>query len=158
MRWTEQEYARHLAGENADELPADRQKPRDLEHQEAVALMEWKRTQLANHPDLKFLYAIPNGGDRNPIVAARIAAEGTVAGVSDYHLPVARGGHIGLYLELKEPKGRPSQDQLDWLDAVRSKGHAGVVAYGWVQAAAFLLWYLELPPSVVTDPRALTTD
>jgi len=150
MRWTEEEYARHLAGENADELPADRVPRRDLEHQEALALQQWKReVGLGRHPELRLLYAIPNGGDRNPVVAARIAAEGTVPGVSDYHLPVARGGFIGLFIELKAPGGRASDAQKDWLAAVEEEGHAGFVCIGWTECVLRLEWYLGMPPTKI---------
>lgn len=54
------------------------------EHAEAVALMRVVRLHEVRWPELRLLYAVPNGGDRHPIVAAKMRAEGVRAGVPDY--------------------------------------------------------------------------
>lgn len=149
MRWTEEEYARHMNRDVDAPEKTPRASPQQIEHEHAVALMDWKAKMLPRYPALRLLHAIPNGGDRHPFVAARIAAEGTVPGVSDYHLPVARGGFIGLYVELKAPGGKASQAQLDWLDAVRAEGHAGFVCEGWTEAVIRIVEYLDRPPTKI---------
>jgi hypothetical protein len=87
------------------------------EHAEAVALMRVVRLHEVRWPELRLLYAVPSGGDRHPIVAAKMRAEGVRAGVPDYCLPVARGGYHGLYIELKTATGYASREQRDLMHA-----------------------------------------
>ena len=44
------------------------------------------------------IYAIPNGGQRNVIVASKMKAEGVLSGVPDLHIPIAKKGYNGLYI------------------------------------------------------------
>ena len=83
------------------------------EHAHQVALFCWAASMLAIHPELRWMYAIPNGGDRNPIVAARLKAEGVKSGVSDICIPVAKHGYHGFYIELKKPGGKESPTQVE---------------------------------------------
>ena len=119
-----------------------RKKRRDPEHQEAVALMRWVELAKAAHPELALLYAIPNGGKRSKITAARLKAEGVRAGVPDYCLPVARGGYHALYVELKTLTGRPSREQIDYIRQLEGAGNMCCVAKGWDQAQRCIVDYL----------------
>lgn len=113
------------------------------EHQEAVAFMQAVRLNEARHPDLRMLFAVPNGGDRHKAVAAKLKAEGVKAGVLDYILPVARGGFHGLAIELKRRKrGQTSGEQEQWIEAFRAQGWRAEVCKGWEQALAVLSDYL----------------
>ena len=93
--------------------PADLAKP-GTEHAHQVALFCWLASQTANHPQLKWVYAIPNGGERNPIVASRLKAEGVKSGVSDICLPFSKQGYHGFYIEMKKPKGKESPSQIEF--------------------------------------------
>jgi hypothetical protein len=110
--------------------------------------MHWARLQTNVHPELRLLYAIPNGGYRTPITASRMKAEGVKAGVPDLHLGVARQGFLTLYIEMKVPKspgkaaGRTSDEQHQWIIDLQNEGHRVEVAYGWEQAKDILLDYL----------------
>lgn len=69
------------------------------------------------------LFAIPNGGARDPVTGARLKAEGVLPGVFDLFfaaptvkpwgpdLPFDRGIH-GLWIEVKTPRGKLSPAQL----------------------------------------------
>lgn len=114
------------------------------EHDEQVSLMRWAQLQSAARPELKLLYAIPNGGQRHKAVAAKLKMEGVKSGVPDIHLPIPRGGHHGLYIELKRRKnGRLSPSQRMWIGALLQAGHKVEVCYGWEQARDVILAYLE---------------
>jgi hypothetical protein len=114
------------------------------EHVEAVHLMRVVKLHEARFPELRLLHAIPNGGARNKIVAAKMKAEGVKAGVPDYCLPVPRGGFHGLYVELKRVKGgRVETDQREWLEALETQGYRTAVAKGWEQAWGVVREYLE---------------
>ncbi|MDM8346251.1 VRR-NUC domain-containing protein [Pseudochrobactrum sp. sp1633] len=59
-------------------------------------------------------FAIPNGGLRNKITAARMKREGVKAGVPDIQI-IAKGGASAL-IELKASKGSLNEAQKDWAD------------------------------------------
>ena len=117
--------------------------PIPSEHVEQVRLFTWAHYAQGKYPALSLLYAIPNGGARHPVVAAKLKAEGVKRGVPDICLPVARGKWHGLYIELKRQKGaRPSPEQDDWLTALNRAGYLAVWCRGWDLAAAQIETYL----------------
>jgi hypothetical protein len=122
--------------------PERRAKPRELEHAEQVALINWTYAQRRTLPALVKLFAIPNGGQRSKAVAWKLRAEGVQAGVSDLCLPVARRGFYGLYLEMKSAGGSLSPDQVRFQQSVRDEGYCAVTAWGWEAGRQVLLWYL----------------
>lgn len=99
---------------------------------------DWRKV-----PELKWLHAIPNGGKRDAITAARMKAEGSRAGVYDIFLPVARQGCHGLYIELKPLKaGRESDEQKEFGAFVMQQGFHAEVKRGWRTAADLIQKYL----------------
>lgn len=116
------------------------------EHQEQAALFRW--AEMSNIPELELMYAIPNGGQRNKVVAAKLKREGVKKGVPDVCLPVARGGFHGLYIELKKPKdaksgeGKATKEQLDWQIRLNAEGHLTVICVGWENAKKTIETYL----------------
>lgn len=146
------------------------------EHAHQAAIMQWIATIGSDNnglaiPDLDLLFAIPNGGDRNPSVAASLKAEGVRSGVPDLCWPVPRGVFAGLYVELKVPKhfgtksGGRSDNQIKWHKRLRAQHYAVVTAYGWQAGVETLKdYYLGLieMPSTTDDcafyePRELPT-
>lgn len=131
----------------------------DTEHAHQCALMCWVALNTPTNPDLAGLFAIPNGGERNPAVAARLRAEGVRAGVPDLFLPLARetqtrsksGDTVvirverfnGLFIEMKKPKtGKLSPGQLACHNLLTQRGYKVVTCWGWQEARDTLLWYL----------------
>ncbi|MBV1928237.1 MAG: VRR-NUC domain-containing protein, partial [Gammaproteobacteria bacterium] len=95
------------------------------------------------------MFAIPNGGDRHPVVAAKLKAEGVKRGVPDVCLPVVRGGYHGLYIELKKPKdstpaGKPTEEQIEWLAALGDQGYFAALCVGWDAARKTIVDYLGM--------------
>lgn len=126
-----------------------RRKPHDdEEHRNQVWLMQWVALNIKKYPDLRLLYAIPNGGKRDHRTAAKLKAEGVKAGVHDLHLPAARGGYIGLWIELKVGKNRPTESQREWGELMRSAGHRVRFCWGWEDASEVLAEYLALPETI----------
>ena len=114
------------------------------EHVEQVRLFTWAHYARAAHPELSLLYAIPNGGARHPVVAAKLKAEGVAAGVPDICLPVARGGFHALYIELKRQRGKgPSDEQCLWLEALNRYGSRAIWCRGWEAAREVIENYLR---------------
>ena len=108
-----------------------------------ILLCHWNQ---GNYPDLKRIYAIPNGGNRNIVTAKNLKDEGVRSGVPDLCLPVARGGFFGWYGELKRVRsGRLSKEQSEELFALTRDGYWAKSYHG-----AYAMWediqqYLNLP-------------
>lgn len=109
----------------------------------AQAPKPYSKEQLNPQPTLKLMHAIPNGGARgndsttNKIRGAMLKAEGVKKGVPDIFLPVPKQGFHGLYIEMKvadDKKGRPSAEQLEFLNSVGELGYAWRICYGAEQA------------------------
>ncbi|GAB2619995.1 VRR-NUC domain-containing protein [Novilysobacter erysipheiresistens] len=113
------------------------------EHAEAVALMKVVKLHEAKHPPLRLLFAVPNGGDRHKIVAAKMKAEGVKPGVPDYLLPVSSPGYLGLAVELKSRTGYASKEQKQWIADLRAAGWKAEVCRGWEQAWGVIRQYVE---------------
>lgn len=128
------------------------------EHMEQTALFSWARLQERAMPALRLLFAIPNGAAlvgktaRRPdgktarfsLEAIKLKAEGLKPGVPDVCLPVARGGHHGLYIEMKRRKGGVmSDEQNQWRDDLTSEGYLVARCNGWDEARDLLTSYLK---------------
>ena len=71
-------------------------------------------------------FAIPNAGKRSPRVAARLKAEGMLAGVADICV-MMHNGRTG-WLELKTVKGRQSPEQWAFEQTCVALGHSYEIA------------------------------
>lgn len=91
---------------------------------------------------VKLLFAIPNGGARNPATASNLKAEGVKAGVPDLFLPVAAGGWHGLFVEMKKPGGHADATQKAWHKDLADGGYAVRLCFGWEEAAKDIQTYL----------------
>lgn len=114
-----------------------------LEADEQKTLFQWASYMSVRHPELRWMYAIPNGGSRNPIEARNMKAQGVKAGVPDICLPVPRGGYGALYIEMKRQKGgRLSEEQRDWISGLLEVGNLAVVCKGFDEARDVIIKYL----------------
>ena len=120
------------------------------ESQSQQALIRWARMQaIPASPDVEpgakvadYLYAIGNGGKRSRIEAAIMQGEGVKAGVHDLHLPLARSGAFGLWIEMKAGKGKLTDDQAAWRTRMIMAGHQCVTCWDWESAANHIKEYL----------------
>lgn len=112
------------------------------EHAEAVHLMRMVRLHENRYPALQNLFAVPNGGDRHRIVAAKMKAEGTRAGVPDYLLLHPVGEWHGLAIELKSMTGYASREQKLWIERLRDNGYRAEVCRGADAAWKVITEYL----------------
>lgn len=108
--------------------------PVPREHQEATAFMDMVRLHEHAHPDLRWLFAVPNGGYRNPITAKKMRAEGCRPGVYDYCWPLRTQRYPGLFLELKRLTGKPSPEQVEFGAWAAAQGYRVAVCKGWIEA------------------------
>lgn len=111
------------------------------EHAEQCNVISWFRIQ---YPHLRNrLFAIPNGGMRNLIVAKKLKAEGVLPGVADLFLMHANIIYHGLFIEMKTLKGVQSQHQKEFQKEAINAGYCYHVAHGFYDARDFINFYLD---------------
>ena len=121
------------------------------EHTEQAAFIQWCEMQKNVYPELAWVYAVPNGGQRHKAVAGKMKAEGQKPGVPDLCLPIPKakpdgGIYCGLYQETKVKPNKPTPEQNKWLEFLACQSYAVAVCYGFDDLKAVMLWYLSLPP------------
>jgi hypothetical protein len=116
----------------------------DREHEEQVVFMQWCQLQEKKFPELKLMFAIPNGGQRSVTTASKLKKEGVKAGIPDLHLPVARGEYNSLFIEMKVGKNRPTAHQMKMMELLTQAGNYCVVCYGAKEAIEATQSYLML--------------
>lgn len=115
------------------------------EHAEQKAVVMWATAQVntGRLPELANLFAIPNGGHRNPVTAALLKAEGVCPGVPDLFLAWPSNGYSGLFLEMKRVRGGTvSQPQKEWSARLVAAGYSVRVCRGAQAAIEALRDYL----------------
>ena len=116
------------------------------EHDQQAALFEWAERKInQGWKALKLMYAIPNGGERNVIVATRLKAEGVKPGVPDVCLAIPKAPYHSLYIEMKDKDTKGSKvkpNQEIWALELRLAGHRVEVAWDWIEAAQIICNYL----------------
>lgn len=123
--------------------PADLAKA-GTEHAHQVATFAWMALNFNRWPELRLAFAIPNGGERNKIVAAHLKAEGVRRHVPDIFLPVARAGRHGLFIELKKPGVNWVEEGQDkFIEALQQQGFGACVCVGWIEATQTIEKYLD---------------
>jgi hypothetical protein len=83
----------------------------------------FKYIELA-YPKLRpFIFAIPNGGQRNIGVARKLKAEGATAGVWDIFVSLPNLESHGLYIECKVGKNDLTLTQINFRNNVEPAGY-----------------------------------
>ena len=127
------------------------------EDAEQKALIQWADIVpmppgLALHAGAKvghYLFAIPNGGARSKIEAARLVGLGVRSGVSDLFFSFPSPGvpiKHGLYIEMKAPKPhgkRASDNQFIFIERMLLAGYDATVCYGHDAARTAIMKYLQ---------------
>lgn len=125
---------------------------RDSEHSQQVALFVWAALEIKTYPQLKWLYAVPNGFFASSGQKGKMKAEGLKDGVPDIVFPYPKWGenkYAGLYIEMKREiyrhrqNGGCSEDQMTWLAYLNEVGYKAVVCYGWEEARDQIIGYLN---------------
>jgi VRR-NUC domain len=128
------------------------------EHDEQVSLFKMLDFYSDRYPALKNMFAIPNGSNKSPAMAGKFKAEGLRSGVCDTFLAVGKASYEsdeyadwvepavhGLFIEMKIPGGRVSENQKDWITRLNAAGYLAVVCWNWVDAWNTVCRYLGLP-------------
>lgn len=87
--------------------------------------VKWFRLQYPKYSLL--LCSVPNGGSRHILEAANLKRQGVVAGTSDLILFIPNKEFHAMCIEMKFGKGKQSEHQKEWQEAVESQGYKYVV-------------------------------
>ena len=106
------------------------------EHDIQVMVCKYLKENKIGH------WAVPNGfvhnGDK--IATARyinyMKAEGVKNGVFD--ITICYGNGKVAFMEIKTPKGKPSEYQLNWLSWFEKNGYIAKICYGYEQCIEFI--------------------
>jgi len=113
------------------------------EHAMQCSVIKWANGVMLNHPELFLLHACPNGGRRHIKVAKEMKAEGQKKGVPDLNLPIARHGYHGLYIEMKMPGKKPTENQAKWITAIRKQNYCVNVCHSANDAINLIEQYIK---------------
>ena len=125
------------------------------EHTEQEAVFIWASMMEAQYPELRLLYAIPNGaklprrknksGQWYSPEGVKLKAEGMRPGMPDMALAVPRQGWHGLFIEMKNGyKNKPKPHQVSLLDALSGQGYLATVCHSTAEAIETISDYLEI--------------
>jgi len=84
-----------------------------------------------------------NGVKLSRTQATKAKLAGMLKGSHDIRLPVARGGFIGLSIELKYGKNKATEEQLKVAEWLEDEGYQVAFCWGWDAARVVIEKYLE---------------
>ncbi|WP_195948134.1 VRR-NUC domain-containing protein [Paraclostridium bifermentans] len=112
------------------------------ESSEQILLIQWCDVQSCKYPELKMIFAIPNGGSRHKLEAINLKRSGVKAGVPDLFLPRPNGKYHGLFIEMKYGKNKTTRNQDEWIKNLDKQGYKAVVCFGFEEAKEEILKYI----------------
>lgn len=105
------------------------------------------------HPEV-ILMSIPNGGKRDPRVAAQMKREGVLPGAPDLLVPEPRRGFHGMFIEMKRLDGRTSKEQKELHMKLTARGYLVKVCYSADEAYGEFLRYVYGQSCLTQFPHA----
>ncbi len=124
-----------------------------------TALFAWSALPAVRdkYPELKWMFAVPNGGLRDKITSGRLKAAGLKAGIWDIFLPVPRIEYLekdnqygplqhihwcGLFIEMKKKGNNTTPEQIAF-GAAMANNYKLEVCWSWIEARDAIIKYLE---------------
>ncbi len=107
------------------------------------ACFSWIAFKAAKDWRYKLIYAIPNGGYRHKLVAAKLKREGVKAGVWDIAIDVPSRGFHGARVEIKTSKGKLTKEQEDMRLLYLQAGYLPVIIRSTDQFINFIQEYFN---------------
>lgn len=106
-------------------------------------MFKWAKMKSKAWPELDLMFAVPNAGQRDVRVGAKMKSEGLKAGVPDICLPVSRKGYGSLFIEMKAKGGSLQPSQKAWIAELQKHGNKAEVCYGFEEAIEVISEYLN---------------
>lgn len=121
---------------------------RSPEFDEQCALFDWARIPavVRAYPGIELLEGSMNGVKLSKAQAGKAKAAGMLTGAHDVRLPVARGGYIGLSIEMKAGKNKPTTEQLWYGGRLSAEGWCVRYYWSWIDAKEAIIAYLGGSP------------
>jgi hypothetical protein len=115
---------------------------RHSESNEQIAAMDWLRAQ---HPQIA-LHTLHIGNERKATYYAGYIMKrmGVLKGASDLFMAWPNGGFYGLFIEAKSLTGKPTPEQLAFIERMNRAGYHACVCYGADEIIQKMKWYLGL--------------
>ena len=125
--------------------------PEPSEYEQHKSIFVWAKVMEREYPELALLNSSANGawfpgalGELKYKILAVLKATGCIRpGFPDINLPVSRGGWHALYIELKKKTGKPSPEQILWVEALRLQGNLACFCFGQAMAEKVIVAYLK---------------
>lgn len=119
---------------------------RSPEFDEQAALIAWCRipANIARYPGLDLISASLNGVKLSKAQAGKAKAAGMLAGEHDLRIPVPRGEFIGISVEMKAGRNKPTTEQLWYGSRLQEEGWKVVYAWSWIEARDAIVAYLSM--------------
>ncbi len=108
-----------------------------------MALFRWAAMQQKKYPQLRWMFAVPNGMHSDPRHVRRHKAAGLRPGVPDVWLPVPTEHYAGLVIELKSARGVVSKEQVEWLTGLSNNGYLCAVCRDLEEAIELICAHLK---------------
>lgn len=121
------------------------------ESQIQTAFFNWVRIQEKHDWRFRLIFAVPNGGQRHPAVAAKLKREGVRAGVPDV-LILAPGHYAGreypgAVIEFKAGRNKLTEDQDATIRTLDKAGYLVSLMRSTDSAIQFVETYFQLEQS-----------
>lgn len=131
-----------------------KRKNKSPEHDIQVRVINY----LKSFPEVP-LHSATVGGVRLAMHTARKMKEaGYSRGIPDLLIFEQNEEHIGLAIEIKTEKGRPSQYQREWIKNLRKRGWHAVICKGYVQCEQAINEYFNIDGPTSQDSPTLLSD
>jgi hypothetical protein len=112
------------------------------EHQLQVSIIDYVNKVL---PSLRpYIFAVPNGGLRNVIVAKKLKDEGVMAGVPDLFIDIPNTFKHGLRIEVKIGKNKFTINQMLFKERMEDLGYVVKECRSIEDFESILCEYFEL--------------
>lgn len=155
MTWKSDKLKIDKSNSKAKPITPEQLASRGTEDGHQMALFCWVAMNYEAYPQLRCLFAIPNGGSRHIAEAVKMVGAGTRSGVPDTFLACPMINHDGVYInhglfiEMKREKYRShknggcSDEQMIWINRLKNYGYAVEVCYNWIEARDKIMKYIE---------------
>lgn len=116
---------------------------RHTESNEQIAAMDWLRLQ---HPEVaKHTMHIGNERKASYYAGYIMKRMGVLKGASDLFIAWPTSDYHGLFIEIKSLTGKPSEDQVTFINRMVAKGYYACFCYGAEEVISTINWYLSHP-------------
>jgi len=125
-----------------------------LEYDYQVATFQWAYFHRNKWPELQFMFAVINETRGiSPQKGNRDRLQGKRSGVPDICLPTPRGTFHGLYIEMKSPTGKLSDNQKRYSIFLKDQGYYVALCNSPESACETIKEYMMLEPFHTIERR-----